>query len=1002
MEIPSRLQNLLSESDIQGPIYSSISEFEPWISVNKLVFFPEYTDHGIKHIEGVLQTTEALIRDEAWEVFSTADAGAIVLASILHDSAMHLTPDSFVALVGESNKEYRIMDFDKCTWHQLWNDFLTEALRFDGRKLVRLFGNTDPVHVPPVDPDEMSERDHKLIGEFLRRYHHRLAHEIALFGVPSLDNNRIRLDEKLPMGTADLVGLITRGHGLPIRSCFSYLESKHALCEYKQTHAVFLMALLRIADYLQIQPRRAPTQILNVMRLRSPVSKGEWDFHHAIETIEYHDDPESLLVIASPRDINTFLKIKDWLIDFQSELDTCWAILGEVYGPRVIRGLNKLGFVLRRIRSNLDEIDTFSKTVEYIPTRAVFKTADPSVLNLLVGPLYNDDPAFAVRELVQNAVDAVRELHEYQKHHKGEIKKELLDQEADVVVAINRKPSGELCLTVSDRGIGMTADVIRDYFLCAGASFRESEVWRKEFTGPTGRTSVLRSGRFGIGVLAAFLIGNEIRVSTRYVNSPEDHGIEFTATLDTDTIELKRKRLPVGTEICIKIFEKISEKYNRAKWESAMDWYYLSEPSVRFEVEGVKVEPKYKLPSPNLERLPTDWRRTEHPDYQDIHWTYSNAPAVSCNGLKVIKSKTKAAFNISPQDDITGSIRIPNLSIFDPDGKLPLNLQRTDLKEDIPFEQELQRDILKDFLSFVMVYAPTLPMTNASMWDFYQYLPYPGMDTPVRQMTPWFCTQHGVSILDSWHIANVRPKSAIAFFLNSENELLKFTNKNISTTMMGLQWPPIHRYFDRPSSPFSILCSLLLREPDPELHRIPSISGTRIFFSRKFISSLQEIAPYSVYGKKPAIIFEEFISKNNLLLHSNCKLEKETNNWCLFSIGDCNELSVDLQYIIKEAVTKPFDRESTDLQHIIKEAVTTKPFDWKSAIIAEWYFNEPKGNTQLSALSKAWIEIIRDPIIPYDIEERRKKLTHAFKYLDSYIKVYEQILKEQQQKENRP
>lgn len=976
MKIPERLEKLLLKpeaSDIRGALYSSLSAFEPWIADNKLPFFPEYTDHGINHIEAVFETAESLIREEAWGVFTAADSATMLLAILLHDSAMHLTPDSFIALIDDQNTDYRVEDLDIKTWCQLWDDFLIEAYRFDGRKLTALFGDTDPVQVPQLHPDKMTGRDRKLIGEFLRRYHHRLAHEIAIFGVPSPDTDTIELDEGLPNDIADLAGLVARSHGLPVRSCLPYLESRYALREYKQIHAVFLMVLLRIADYLQIQPQRAPKQILKVTKLRSPVSKGEWDFHHAIETVEYHDDPESLFVVARPKEVKSFVKIQDWLASFQAELDTSWAVLGEVYGPFARRDLNKLGIVLRRISSNLDDLERFSRQVTYIPVHTAFSTADPHVLNLLVGPLYNNDPAFGIRELIQNAVDAVRELQEYKKNHPELRKYKLLDQKSDVFVSIDKNPSGDLWLTVSDRGIGMTPKVIREYFLSAGASFRESDIWRKEFAEKEGKSRVIRSGRFGIGVLAGFLIGSEMHVSTRHVGALPKQGIEFTATLDTDTIELKRTSGSIGTKIRIKVFDRFAQKYNQEDWRSAMDWYYLSEPSVRFQINGKEVKPKYNLPIPMLKTLPFHWRRSKHPDYRDIHWTYANAPALSCNGLKVIESRTKSAFDISPQDDITGSIRIPNLSIFDPDGKLPLNLQRTNLKEDTPFEQELRRDILRDFLSFILVYAPTSSMTDSSTWDFYQYLAYPGLDTPIRHLAPWFCTQRGVCIVDSWHISQIRPKSVMAFFLNPENKLLQDIEPNISVPLIGLQWPPIERYFGDPSSPTSILCSLLLRGPDPELHRVPSTSGIRVLLPTGFLSLLRNHLSYissrGTTTSENADIFQKFVSRCSIQLHGDPKTDLETDHWCLFSMGNCPELSPDFRNIIQKVSQKPLKGPS---------------------ILAEWYLLDPKPDVRFSPVSKAWMEIIRDPIIPYDPKERRKNLTHAFEDLAPYVEAHEE------------
>ena len=48
--------------------------------------------------------------------------------------------------------------------------------------------------------------------------------------------------------------------------------------------------------------------------------------------------------------------------------------------------------------------------IDYLPIRASFRAADADLLKLLIGPLYGDKPGIGMRELIQNAIDAVREL----------------------------------------------------------------------------------------------------------------------------------------------------------------------------------------------------------------------------------------------------------------------------------------------------------------------------------------------------------------------------------------------------------------------------------------------------------------------------------------------------------------------------------------------------------------------------------------------------------------
>src|SRR5262249_15067399 len=159
----------------------------------------------------------------------------------------------------------------------------------------------------------------------------------------------------------------------------------------KGVHAVFLMTLLRVADYLQIEFERAPAQMLQVKQLASPVSAGEWKAHHAVKDVRHtHEDPEALFVEVFPDDVQTYFRIRSWLSGIQGELDASWAVLGEVYGRYA--GLNNLGIVVRRILSSLDDRKEFAAKVSYVPVQATFRAADADLLKLLIEPLYGSRP----------------------------------------------------------------------------------------------------------------------------------------------------------------------------------------------------------------------------------------------------------------------------------------------------------------------------------------------------------------------------------------------------------------------------------------------------------------------------------------------------------------------------------------------------------------------------------------------------------------------------------
>jgi molecular chaperone HtpG len=218
---------------------------------------------------------------------------------------------------------------------------------------------------------------------------------------------------------------------MPLRQASQLCETRFHKRAFQSIHAPYLMAVLRIADYLQIQAERAPREQLLVRTLRSPTSQGEWYAHDAVRNISSaEDDPESLYVDAAPAEVSTYLRLVDLLQGLQLEMDTAWAVIGEIYG----RYFPNLRLQLRRVRSNLDDTTSFAKTVPYIPTRARFESAGGDLLKLLVHPLYEDKPRAGVRELIQNAVDACLEREDLLQHLRPREQPIVAALEADVVL----------------------------------------------------------------------------------------------------------------------------------------------------------------------------------------------------------------------------------------------------------------------------------------------------------------------------------------------------------------------------------------------------------------------------------------------------------------------------------------------------------------------------------------------------------------------------------------
>jgi molecular chaperone HtpG len=977
-EIPPRLEEILEENDtFSGFVKSSLGEFSPWLGQNNIKFFTEYTDHSLKHVEAVLETADDLIREKCRGIISAGDVATLVLATLLHDCAMHLSEDGFATLI---KSDHVIPGFNDKPWSKLWEDFIAESRRFSGRKLMALFGDSKAIKPPPSDPNdldahEMTGKDLLLTGEFLRLHHHRLAHEIALYGVPGPKGNELKLPVKEETKhIVDLAGVVARSHGLPIRSCHDYLKDKYSnVRSFKRVHPVFLMALLRIGDILQLQSERAPQQVEKVRKLRSPVSQGEWEMHQAIKDINWTVYPETIFIHAEPPNAKTYLRIKRLLSQIQHELDSSWTVMSEAYYAE--ESLRELGLKIRRIRSNLDEKEEFAKKVDYIPCQASFEVADTDLLKLLIGPLYGERPEIGIRELMQNSIDAVREVREYRKKHPELKNVEFTKQDAEVVVSIDEEKDG-WWVTVSDQGIGMTLDTVRNYFLKAGASLRRSEIWRKTFEDEEGKSQVLRSGRFGVGMLAAFLLGNEIEVSTRHISLAEDNGIAFSAELDAEAIELRRIKRLVGTTIRVRINSEVKDKLlgkwdeKEGKWgnQYKWDWYCLTDPKILLMTDhgSKKLHQKFQLPPLN-EKLPPGWHRIKHPDYQDIHWTYTEKSGLTCNGIKIMETEDDELW-----EGEFFYIYSPCLSVFDFDANLPLNLQRTGLTQlKYPFHEELLIDISKDFISFVFVNSPTQPNLNISTLQWLSEFNYRGITIPFLSSYysyPWFSTNFGISIHDNWHLSQIKARYLLLVpsYLTEYCVGDIFTPKIIPTTSQAVFFYSKERGYSKiEQAKFfgQVIEKSIGIEEYPFEQKVAidyfTVPGYRSLISHHILKYIAEVSKFEG---------EDFLQG----VVSEITEEWKNENWVLWRKGECPPPGFDFEKFAAENDGKNYD-------------------EWP-CVLAEWYFKDPKPQlkeSELSPLAKVWKEVVGSPIIPFHLEERRKM--KVYKELKPYIEAHEKM-----------
>lgn len=938
IKIPTQLeQRLKNDPQLYAGVLATSQTLSEVLQHSKLPFFPDYTDHGINHIENVLLTADALILESSWTEFTPADAAVLIISVLLHDLALHLSEDGFKYLMEEGSGEYTVPGLSDVPWKQLWQQFLSEARRMDGRQLTRLFGKPLAIRIPPVDPLEFTLQDRLLIGEFIRRHHHRLAHEFALFGIPGGKNSSLKISELLHP-VADLAGLIARSHGVSIRSTMRYLGERYDVRQFKGVHAIYLMALIRVADYVQVDAGRAPESALSFRQIRSPISQLEWRTHHSVLDIRHtHDDPEALYIHAAPQDAKAYLRLKQWLSGIQLELDTSWAILGEVYGR--LPALSKLGLLLRRVRSNLDDPEAFAKTVSFVPMQVRFDVADSDLLKLLIKPLYGNDATVGVRELLQNAVDAVRERRHWESRDEGQ--KPLAENEdAEILIKVKSSDDG-VWIEVADIGIGMDATIVTQYFLRAGASFRRSQAWRTTFEDSQGNSLILRSGRFGIGVLAAFLLGDQIEVSTRHIAAPENEGIRFTASVDDDTINMVRVTRDVGTSIRVRLSNEALEQLTQIDEDSnpfatglhgRWDWYCLDRPKVVRWVGEEELPQAHRLPNPNAE-LPLGWSRIEVDWLQDVHWTFAHCPKLVVNGISV------AADSIHETLWEGGfyGVRMPRVSVFDPDGRLSLTLQRDDLEDGFyPFHDQLRDDVIAGLLRDIVDAAPTVsPFAVKSLGPLLDFK-HPAIFRrnayvhSMGQKVPLVATNSGVTLFAPALLRRLRQRTLILLPESFPKQLFPL----LSASGEYALYPDSSVAADKARSwvRFALGYEHITHFGRSTVPQLP-IKGRRVFLHKEQADRL----------RAPSMMKSSFVEA----------LDEEwcVGNWLLLRMGECPAPSINFEAFAKQ----------------MNEGVNKR---YRTPVMAEWYLADAEQRVRIDPVAAAWRKYFRRAEIPYSHEAR--------------------------------
>lgn len=455
------LQNRESKYKAQiDEIYKYASKVLP--KINRV--FANYTGHGIEHSVNVMQYMYDLVTDIS--VISDLEITCLIYAALLHD-------------IGLAANETEIEAIKK------------DELNYHGRKYSVIY--------------DKYQNENNALQECVRPVHG----ERTLDHIKDMKKDFFIIPEYTNCNFQEELAKICQAHTMNREWILQNLDSDQVKGKDK-LNAQYVAMLLRIADYLDIDEKRAPIELY---RLLAPAGFGdeEWRQHYIIENkdkvVRDNTSGSSAIVIYGqcdePKIHRKFLR---YLSCVSEEILWCTSHTRKHFGEKYWILLQPQ--IDNRIQTKGFEISDLKMQMDY-----------HAVINLLMGENVYGDKKHGLRELLQNAVDACRIMAE-ETEPMEKYRYDYYIPKIQVILDYKKEKA-----IVMDNGIGMGKDVLTKYFLNVGKSYYKSDEFLYQ-----GK-SYCPIGTFGIGFLACFMLSDNVTVETKHYTEQ----VGFTIELEKDS-----------------------------------------------------------------------------------------------------------------------------------------------------------------------------------------------------------------------------------------------------------------------------------------------------------------------------------------------------------------------------------------------------------------------------------------------------------------------------------
>lgn len=292
--------------------------------------------------------------------------------------------------------------------------------------------------------------------------------------------------------------------------------------------------------------------------------------------------------------------------------------------------------------------------------------------------LYSDHEIF-LRELVSNAVDACQKLKNLSSL--GEYTGELGELKVQITASKDAKT-----ITISDNGIGMTAEEIDKYINQIAFSGANEFVQKYQDRIADARNQII--GNFGLGFYSAFMVAKKVEIVTKsYQDAP---AARWVCEGNTEFSIEPAEKLQRGTSIILHIADDSEEFLDKFRLKEILNKYARFLP-VPIELEGEKINET----TPLWTRNPQDLKDEDYLNFYKELYPFAEEPLFWIH------------LNVDYPFNLTGILYFPKIK-----SNIEIQKNKIQLYSRQVFITDEVKDIVPEFLMLLhgVIDSPDIPL----------------------------------------------------------------------------------------------------------------------------------------------------------------------------------------------------------------------------------------------------------------------------------------------------